>query len=124
MSVLDRVRDGLKTRYPDLRYTETNGTIVVHAPVPNGFDVSITQDLIVACDGWHEHFETEEKALACFALGLSDRCRLKVTFRGNFAHKWTFESLKDGQWAGDSTTALLYFPFWRARRIEYRQNSR
>ena len=122
MNVLDRVRDSLKTKYADLRYTEADGTIVVHAPVPNGFDVSISEDLIVGYDGWHEHFDTPEKALECFAFGFSDRCCLKVTYRGTFASKWTLESLVDGQWVEDSTTGLLFFPFWRVPRVEYRQN--
>ena len=122
MSVLDKVRDSLKTKHADLRYTEANGTIVVHAPTPNGFDVSISENLVVAYDGWHEHFDTPEKALECFAFGLSDQCRLKVSYRGKFDHKWTLESLEDGQWVEDSTTGLLFFPFWRGERIEYRQN--
>ena len=122
MSVLDRVRDSLNTKHADLRYTEANGVIVVHAPTPNGFDVSISEGLVVGYDGWHEHFETPEKALACFAFGFSDKCRLKVTYRGKFAHKWTLESLENGQWIEDSTTGLLFFPFWRVERIEYRQN--
>ena len=122
MSVLDKVRDGLKTKHADLRYTEADGTIVVHAPAPNGFDVSISEDLVVGYDGWHEHFDTPEKALECFAFGFSDRCRLKVTYRGKFAYKWTLESLEDGQWVEDGTTGLLFFPFWRRPRVEYRQN--
>lgn len=124
MSVLDKVRDSLKTKHADLRYTETSGTIVVHAPTPNGFDVSISEDLSVGYDGWHEHFETPEKALDCFALGFSDRCRLKVTYCGTSACRWTLESLEDGQWVEDSTTGRLFFPFWRSQRIEYRQNDR
>ena len=122
MCVLERVRDSLKTKHADLRYTESAGTIVVHAPVPGGFDVSISEDLVVGYDGWHEHFDTPDKALECFAFGFSDRCRLKVTYRGKFAYRWTLESLEGGQWVEDSTTGLLLFPFWRRPRVEYRQN--
>ena len=122
MSVLDRVRDSLRTKHAELRYTEANGTIIVHAPTPNGFDVSISEDLIVGYDGWHEHFDSPDKALECFAFGFSDQCRLKVTYRGKFAYKWTLESLVDGQWVEDSTTGLLFFPFWRSPRVQFRQN--
>ena len=45
------------------------------------------------------------------------------TMRGKSACTWTLESLVDGQWVADSTTGLLLFPFWRAWRVEYRQNS-
>ncbi len=123
MNVLDRVRERLRTKHPDLRFTDANGTIVVHAPAPGGFDVSISADLVVGFDGWHEHFDTPERALDCFAFGFSDRCRLKVTYRGSFACRWTLESIEDGQWVEDSTTGLLFFPFWRAPRVEYRQNA-
>ena len=122
MAVLDQVRDSLRWKHPPLRYTEDGGTIVVHAPTPDGFDVSISEDLIVGYDGWHEHFDTPEQALECFAFGFSDQCRLKITYRGNFACKWTLESLVDGQWVEDSTTGLFFFPFWRTPRVEYRQN--
>ena len=122
MGVLDKVRHSLKTKHPDLRYTDANGTIVVHAPSPGGFDVSISEGLVVGFDGWHEHFDAEEKALRCFAFGFSGQCRLKVTLRGQFAHKWTLETLENGQWVEDSTTGLLLFPFWRPSRVEYRQN--
>lgn len=122
VSVLDQVRDGLKKHRPDLRYAEPAGMIVVPASAPNGFDVSISEDLRVGYDGWHEHFGTPDEAIECFALGLSNRCRLRVTYRGDSACKWTLELLEDGCWVEGSTTGLLFFPFWRAPRVEYRQN--
>jgi hypothetical protein len=122
MTVLDKVRDRLNTKHPELRYTEARGAITVHAPVPAGFSVWITDGLTVGHDGWHEQFDAEDKALACFAFGFSDQCPLKVTLRGAFAHRWTLESLHDGKWLQDSTTGLLLFPFWRRARVEYRQN--
>ena len=123
MSVLDEVRDRLEAKHADLRYTEANGTITVHPRASTGFEVSISEDLTVGYDGWHERFDAPEQALECFAFAFSDQCRLKVTYRGNFAHKWTLESLVDGRWVEDSTTGLLFFPFWRAKRVEYRQNA-
>ena len=122
MNVLDRVRESLRTKHPDLRYTDAHGAITVHAPAPGGFDVAITADLVVAYDGWHEHFDSPEQALECFAFGFSDQCRLKVSYRGKFAYQWTLEALEDGRWVEDGTTGLVFFPFWRPRRIEYRQN--
>ncbi len=122
MSILDQVRDSLRTKHANLRFTEAGGTVVVHAPLPTGFDVSISEHLVVSFGGWHEHFDSPEKALECFAFGLSDRSRLRVTYRGTLACKWTLESLRDDRWIQDSTTGLLLIPFWRAPRIEYRQN--
>lgn len=84
--------------------------------------MSISEGLCVGYDGWHEQFDTPEQALECFAFGLSDRCRLKVTYRGNFACNWTVEALEDGRWIEDSTTGLLLVSFWRTPRVEYGQN--
>lgn len=120
MSVLDRVRDYLKTK--ERHYDDADGTIRVHAAAPDGFDVSVSEDLCVGYDGWHERFDTPEQALECFAFGLSGRSRLKVTYRGEFACKWTVESLEGGHWVEGSTTGLLFVPFWRTPRIEYLQN--
>lgn len=122
MSILEQVRDWLKTNHADLRYTEKVGVIIVQSPVPNGFDVSITEDLIVGYDGWHEHCDSPERALECFEFGFSDRCRLKVTYRGKLACMWTVERLEEGRWIRGWTTGLLLFPFWRRARVEYRQN--
>lgn len=123
MSVLDQVRDNLKANHSSLRCTEAAGTIIVHALTPGGFDVSISEELIVGYNGWHEQFSTPEEALECFAFGFSDRCRLRVHYCGRRAYKWTVESLEDGRWVEGSTTGLIFIPFWRSRRIEYRQNS-
>ena len=71
----------------------------------------------------HEVFDQEAEALACFAFGLSDRCRLATTYRGRFPVQWTVESREGDAWRPDSTTGLLFVPFWRRKRIEYRSNS-
>lgn len=120
--VLDQVRDRLKRERTDLRYVEEAGTIVVPASTSNGFDVSISDDLTVGFDGWHEHFDAPEDAVNCFAFAFSGQCRLKVTYRGKCAHKWTLETLVDGEWVEDSTTGLLFFPYWSPPRVEYRYN--
>lgn len=122
MSILDQARDFLETKLPALRYTEAGGRIVVPAATPEGFDVWINERLVVGYGGWHEELDTEDEALACFAFAFSGRCRLKVTLRGTFAYRWTLESLEDGRWVEESTTGLLFFPFWRSRRVEYRRN--
>lgn len=122
-NVLDQVRERLRDRHPGVRFTDAGGRIVVHPSSANGFDVSIDAGLTVGFDGWHEHFTSPKDALNCFGFGLSDRCRLKVTLRGRVAHKWTVEWLEDGRWIEHSTTGLLFIPFWRAPRVEYRQNA-
>jgi hypothetical protein len=92
-----------------------------------GFAVSLTEgtdEWVVRFDGWHEHFTSEDEALNCFAFGLSDRCRLRVLYRGSFPYRWTVEERTEHGWRDDSTTGLMLFPFWRRSRTEYRQNAR
>ena len=113
-------------KYPHVRYDVAGSSITVRSAEPSGFDVSLCgseTEWIVSFDGWHEHFSSEKEALDCFAFGLSDRCRLKVTRRGRFPYRWVVESLSEDGWIPDSETGLLFFPFWLPRRVEYRQNS-
>lgn len=90
------------------------------------FAVSIHQfgdEFQVNFDGWHEHFEELSTALDCFAFGLSDQCRLKVTLRGAMECAWTVQSRAGSNWKDDTTTGLLVFPFWRTKHFEFRQNA-
>ena len=112
-------------RHPELAYHMTVGSITVEPPGDDGFSVSLSQGVgewIVAFDGWHDRFTSEDEALNCFAFGLSDRCRLRVHLRGSFAYRWTLEARTDGGWWEESTVGRLFFPFWRRLRIVYRQN--
>ena len=125
MGAIERITDRLRDR-ADLRYKISGRTITVDPPIPAGSAVSLTEapgEYIVSFDGWHEHFNSEEEALNCFAFGLSDECRLEVQYRGTFPCRWTLEARTGDGWQHVSTTGLLFFPFWRRPRIEYRQNS-
>lgn len=125
MGAVERIRERLR-RNPTLKYREAAGTITVEPPTAAGFPVTLTESAgkwVVAFGGWHEHFTTEAEALSCFAFGLSERCRLKVDYRGSFPHRWTVEERTAEGWRGDSSTGLLLFPFWRRPCVEYRQNA-
>lgn len=120
------IRDALLQRIPGLEYELHNNTIRIPSRIKSGFDVSITDAdgcWIVGFNGWHEQFDTMQEALNCVAFGLSDRCRLEVSLRGDYEYKWTVQSLRDGEWVRDSTTSLILIPFWSRRRVEYRQNT-
>lgn len=124
MNAIEQIRQRL-SRYPDVRYTVDTAGITIHAPGPEGFDVSLATSpggYTVAFDGWHEEFTSEADALDCVAFGLSVACRLRVEYRGGTPCRWTVEALEGGQWRPDSTTGLLLTPFWRRRRVAYRQN--
>lgn len=91
-----------------------------------GFPVSLENEgfqfTVTYGGGWHEHLEKAQDALNCFGFGLSERCRLKVHTAGNSEYKWTVEYLYENKWLEDSTTGLLFFPFWRQRETFYLQN--
>jgi hypothetical protein len=100
--------------------------LTVESSSPDGFSVWIIDDgheWTVGFDGWHQHFDTESEAVHCFIWGLAGKCRVTVSSRGGFPYKWTAEYKKDGEWQSLGTTCLLRFPFWRSKRMEYRQNA-
>jgi hypothetical protein len=125
MTVTDKIREKL-ARYPELTWKVNGDSVCIFPASTSGFSVGMKTDrgrFEVYFDGWHEHFDNEEEALDCFAFGLSDQCRLKIVRRGNIACSWTVESRSGGEWTEDSTVGLLFIPFWRTKRVEYRQNT-
>ena len=115
----------LKT-YPDADYESDTNSITVSPKNENGFPVTLSDNgngnYTVAFDFWHEEFDNENDALNCFAFGLTNKCRLKITKKGNKPIKWTVESNENGVWEEDSTTGLFSFSFWRKSEYEFFQN--
>ena len=108
-----------------VRYSETAGSIEVEPQDESGFAVGLRVHgggFTVHFGWWHEEFTSENEALNCFAFGLSEACRLKVTYHGSIPTKWVVESLRGDAWVPDSETELLLFPFWRRKRVVYRRN--
>ena len=125
MNVIEEIKDKLR-KYPHLKYEENENSISIVPDSEHGFTVSLVVNgntYTVSFDGWHEDFQDKEEALNCFAFGLSSDCRLKEYRRGNSAYRWTLESKEEEGWAEDSTTGLLFFPFWRKVEIRYLQNN-
>lgn len=111
---------------PDARYESDSSSITVFPNNPDGFTVGVTinsDTYTVFFNGWHEDFKSPDEAVDAFGFGLSDQCRLRESRRGSFTYRWTVESLEQGQWQEESTTALLIFPFWRRREVRYLQNN-
>ncbi len=125
MTAIEKIENKLR-KYPSARYSVSGDTITVVAASNDGFSVWLTEKkpgYTVGYDGWHDEFDDEEDALAAFAFGLSEDCRLKVVQRGITDCAWIVEGKdEDGQWRGDSTTSLLFMPFWKKRTTIYRQN--
>lgn len=124
LTAIERIRRKL-VRHHSIRFTIDGRTVNVHPSCADGFNVGLSENdgsYTVAFDGWHEEFTDLEDALATFAFGMSEDCRLKVVMRGSTACSWTVEGLEDGDWEGDSTTGLVLVPFWRKRHTVYRRN--
>jgi hypothetical protein len=112
-------------RYPEARYSIEVGRISVHPADEDGFTVGLEEGdgkFTVFFDGWHEHFTERAEALDCVAFGLSASCRLAVVYRGSTPVRWTVEALGTGGWEPESTTGLIFYPYWRRRRLVHLQN--
>jgi len=127
MSPLAEIKKRLE-KYPKLEIEEEDNSISIKPISPSGFEVWFSNDeneYTVGFEGWHQHFDKSEveDALNCFALGLSNECRLKVTSRRGKDYKWVMEALEDGEWVSYSTTALFDFAFWRKAEVKYYSNN-
>ena len=114
-------------KYPHIKYEEDTNSISIHPENDSGFIVQFEENdssYAVAFDGWHENFNDEEEALNCLAFGLSNACRLKITYRGTSPQKWEVQAKEDNKdsWYTDSQTGLILFPFWRKPTVTYKQN--
>ncbi len=125
MKVIDEIKRRL-SKYPDIQFSSDDCSITVLPVSPEGFSVTVTEmsgnGYTVFFEGWHEDFEDANEVLNVFAFGLSDECRLREYRRGGFAYKWTLESWEDGDWREESTTAQVFFPFWRKVEVRHLQN--
>jgi hypothetical protein len=126
MNPINTIKERVK-KYPNLQIVEGPGSITIKAESEDGFDVSFEEkkdEYIVYFEGWHEHFKKAEieNALNCFALGLSDSCRIKEFSKKGKPYRWDLEYLKNGKWYSDSTMGLFKFGFRIKPEIRYFQN--
>jgi len=124
MNPLDEIEVRL-SKYPHVAFDRSQNELVVKAVDDSGFDVGCIANgpnYTVYFEGWHEDFEAVGEALKCFAFGLSDQCRLVVTYRGDAAVAWTVQARDGTEWRDDSTSGLFLVPFWRPRRVLHKRN--
>lgn len=124
VKLIDRVIKVLG-EYPAVQFQRDGETVEVPPSSPDGFHVSISSERgtrLVSFEGWHEDFDTDEEALNCFMSGLTPSVRLRVTRRGDRDHKWVLEIREGDRWNPAGAVGLIFFPFWRRRRIVTLQN--
>jgi len=123
--MFDEITEKLK-KYPGAKCKIGEDFVRVLPGTSDGFEVLIEQiwenHFTVSFDGWHEEFFDYEKALACFLLGLSNRCRLKIQEKGGSPFQWTLECLEGADWRPMSSTQHLIHQFWKPPVITYLQN--
>jgi hypothetical protein len=124
-SVVDRARKTLTAR--GVAFDAVANGITVRASNAAGFDVSLRvvgpRKFIVSYEGWFQTFGRAEDAYDCFEYGLSDSCRLRITFRGVTQVAWQIEKRDYGVWMPGRVVRRRFVPFWKRARIEQRQNS-
>ena len=108
-------------------YSATPSTVTVRPSDACGFVVTLAVEharaFVVSYDRWQHRFDRAEDAYDCFEFGLSDSCRLRVTYRGEDAVAWHVEKREYGIWVPSSrSTSRLSLKFWKRRRLVYRQN--
>ena len=124
MDVFEQVRARI-AKHPELRCSESENAIEVFPPGEGTFPVGLFREpkgFAVHFAGWHQHFASPREALDCFSYGLFGECRLRVSYRGSTAHRWTLEEHRHGEWREESSTGLFFFPFWRPARTEILEN--
>jgi hypothetical protein len=123
-NVVDRARKTLDAL--GVAFDAAENRIAVSAADAGGFDVTLRvvepRKFLVSYDGWFETFGRAEDAYDCFEYGLSDSCRLRITFRGRTAVPWQIEKRDYGVWMPGRAVRRRLVPFWRKARIERRQN--
>ena len=127
MNPIQEVKNKLE-KYPHIKYEEETNFINILPVNDSGFTIQLEvnpSSYTVAFEGWHESFEDAEEALNCLAFGLSDSCRLKITYRGTSPQKWEVQAKEEnnGSWYTDSETGLIIFKFWHKPKVTYKQNS-
>ena len=124
-SVIERAVGALRQR-EGVRFDATPEEVSVPPASPDGFTVSLRAAghrlFEVRCDGWRETFSRAEDAYDCFAFALSDRCRLRVTYRGRRAVAWQIEKYEYGLWTPGPIVRRRLLPLWRPARTIHLQN--
>ncbi len=114
LCVVKEVVDLLQ-KYPQIKF-ERRGEDSVLVPPTNaeGFPVMIEQiwegHYAVSYGGWQKDFSSLEEAVACFVMGLSNHCRLKVETKGKKPVRWTVEQLENADWKEISSRGGSWAP--------------
>lgn len=111
--------------HPEIPVEKPPGSLGVDADGESGFPVLLHGQgdrVTVYYDLWHEHFDQPMHAAACFLSGLASATRLRLKLAGRTPYRATLETRVEGAWGHAGTVGAIFFPFWRRRGAELRQN--
>jgi len=114
-------------KYPKVVYQVTENSIHLNPTNENGFSIVYKENddntFTVSYDKWHDNFTNQDNAISYFILGLTNKCRLKVTQRKLIVYKWTVELYQDGKWLKDKSICKINLKFWILPKVKYLQNN-
>ncbi len=123
--ILDQLIDKF-SNHPGLKTEHVDNTFAILPRDETGFRLWIREEkgrkFTVGFDRWQETFNDATQALACFALGLSKDCRLKVFSRLGARYHWTLQQFQGGLWVDGSEYKEKIVSIWPFRKTEYLQN--
>jgi hypothetical protein len=123
--ILDQLIDKFSNR-PGLKTESSDNTFAILPRDDTGFKLWIREEkgrkFTVGFDRWQESFNDATQALACFALGLSKDCRLKVYSRLGARYTWTVQQYVSGLWVDGSTHVEKIVSIWPFRKTHFLQN--
>jgi hypothetical protein len=123
--ILDQLIDKF-SGHPGLKTEHTENVFAILPKDENGFKLWIREEkgrkFTVGFDRWQETFNDATQALACFALGLSKDCRLKVYSRLGARYHWTVQQYQGGLWVDGAVHVEKIVSIWPFRKTHYLQN--
>ena len=123
--ILDQLIDKFSNR-AGLKTEITDNTFTILPSSSTGYKLWIREEkgrkFTVGFDRWQETFNDATQALACFALGLSKDCRLKVFSRLGARYHWVVQQYVSGLWVDGPIHHEPIFSLWPFRKTEYLQN--
>jgi hypothetical protein len=125
--ILDQLIDKFSNR-PGIKTEQDGNTFAILPRDDGGFKLWIREEkgrkFTVGFDRWQETFTDATQALACFALGLSKDCRLKVYSKLGTRYHWIVQQYVNGLWVDgpsfeDLNNSVRLWPF---KKTQYLQN--
>lgn len=132
MNIVTAIREVKKiaSKNSNIELIENDNYVAVKSKIKNGFDMLLNfenNQYNIYFASWHRTFPKDKAkdSVEMFMFGLSNKCRLKVTSRGETDYKWCLEYIENDEWKELSTTknTTPITKFWQKNTIRYLSNA-